>query len=83
MCQHPIDPERPSCRDALMLTRAVFAVVLPALAAIIAVMALLTASLVLLGEHPVLALLPLAGLALTVLLFLRWERGRFRPPEDM
>ncbi|OGO50878.1 MAG: hypothetical protein A2148_07960 [Chloroflexi bacterium RBG_16_68_14] len=64
-----------------MLTRAVFAVLLPLLVALIAVLGAVAGAVVLFALHPVLALLPIAALAVALALYARWERTRFRPPE--
>ena len=64
-----------------MLTRAVFSVLLPPLAAMIGVLVAVTLALVLFARHPALALLPLGALGLGIFLFARWEQGRFRPPD--
>ena len=77
----PPPEERPGCRDTLVLTRAVFAVILPALGAMLFVLGSVTAAIMLLAVHPALALLPIAALVAGVVLFARWERQRFRPPE--
>lgn len=78
----PQRAEGPSgCLDTLVLTRAAFAVLLPPLLAILAVLGGVTAAVVLLAVHPALALLPIAGLGVGIYLFARWERGRSRPPD--
>ncbi len=77
----PPPDERPGCRETLILTRAAFAVLIPVLLAMIAVMASVVAVLLLLFTHPVLALLLIAAVAGSIILFARWERGRSRPPE--
>ena len=64
-----------------MLTRAVFSVLLPPLAAMIGVLGAVVFALVLFAVHPALALLPLGALGVGMFLFARWERGRFRPPD--
>jgi hypothetical protein len=72
--------ERPGCRETMVLTRAVFAVLLPPLVAMFAVLGLLSLTIVFFAIHPALALLPLAAIAVGFLLFARWEHGRARPP---
>jgi len=80
MYEPPLD-ERPGCRETLILTRATFAVLIPVLLAMIAVMVIVLATLLLLFTHPVLALLLIAAVVGGIILFARWERGRSRPPE--
>ena len=78
----PRRQEEPSgCRETLVLTRAVFAVLLPPLLAVAGVLASLVAAIVLFALHPALALLPIAALLVAVLLFARWERRHIRPPD--
>jgi hypothetical protein len=79
MYEPPAD-ERPGCRETLILTRAAFAVLIPVLVAMIAIVAIALAVLLLLFTHPVLALLLIAAVAAGIVLFARWERGRSRPP---
>ncbi len=81
MYEPPREEEPSGCRDTLVLTRAAFAVLLPPLLAIIAVLGAVSVAVALLSVHPALALLPIAVLAVGVYLFARWERGRFRPPD--
>ena len=64
-----------------MLTRVVFAVLIPPMLALIAVLVAVTLALVLFARHPALALLPLGALGAGLFLFARWEQGRFRPPD--
>ncbi len=77
----PRDEERSGCRDTLVLTRAAFAVLLPPLLAIIAVLGAVSIAVALLSVHPALALLPIGALVVGVYIFARWEQGRFRPPD--
>jgi hypothetical protein len=72
--------DRPGCRETLVLTRALFAVLLPPIAAMIAVLALVSLAVVCYAIYPALALLPLGVIAAGFLLFARWEQGRFRGP---
>ena len=72
--------ERPGCRDTWLITRAVFSVILPPVAAIIMIVAALGVALILFSVHPALALLPVAGIAVGILLFARWEQSRYRGP---
>ena len=64
-----------------MLTRVVFAVLIPPMLAFIAVLVAVTLALVLFARHPALALLPLGAIVGGIFLFARWEQGRFRPPD--
>lgn len=70
--------ERPGCREALVLTRVVFAIILPVVIAGLLIVVAMGLALVFYQMHPALALLPLAGVAAGILLFARWERSRFR-----
>jgi uncharacterized membrane protein len=81
MYQLPSEDDRPGCRDAWVLTRAVFAILLPPLFAIFFVLVMLVAAIVLFAEHPALALIPIAALGLALAAFVYWERKRFRPPD--
>ncbi len=64
-----------------MLTRAVFAVILLPLLAVIGVLGALIGTLILFALHPALALLPIAALVVGVVLFARWEQRHTRPPD--
>ena len=81
MYEVPKQEEPGGCRDALLLTRSAFAVLLPPLLGIAAVLILIGAAVVLFARHSALALIPVAVLVLGVALFARWEQGRFRPPD--
>ncbi len=81
MYEPPRQEEPSGCRETWVLTRAVFAVLLPPLLAVAGVLAALVAALVLFALHPALALLPIAALVVVVLLFARWERRHIRPPD--
>jgi len=81
MYQMPSNEERPGCRETLILTRAVFAVILPALLAIFGVLFTVAITVVLYARHPALALIPIGAVVLLLMLYARWERGRFRPPD--
>lgn len=70
------DDERPGCRETLLITRAVFAVLLPPLAAIMGLLALIGVSVVLLSIHPALLLIPVVAVAAGLFAVARWERGR-------
>ena len=79
----PPSEERPGCRETLVLTRAAFAVLIPIFAAMIAVLTLVMVTLLLLLTRPLLALLPVAALVGGIMLYARWERGRYRPPPGL
>ena len=81
MYEPPRQHEPSGCRETFVLTRAAFGVLLPPLLAVLAVLGALTAALVLFAVHPALALLPIAALIMGIVLFARWERRRFRPPD--
>lgn len=76
----PPSDERPGCRETLALTRAVFAVLLPPVVAMIAVLALVSLAVVCYAIYPAFALVPLGAIAVGTLLFARWEQGRSRRP---
>ncbi len=75
-------PEKPpsGCLETWAITRAVFGVLFWPMAAIAAVLAVVVAFFILFAMHPALSLLPVAAAVLAVMLFIRWERRRFRPP---
>ena len=76
MYELPSSPEeRPGCRDTLAITRAVFAVIIPPVAAMLAVLSLVMATIIMFAISAPLALIPLALLVAGFVLFLRWERG--------
>lgn len=75
------DDQRPGCRETLILIRAVFAIILPALAALFAVVLAVSLTVVLYARHPALALVPIAAVVGLVYLYTRWERSRFRQPD--
>lgn len=81
MYQVSNDDERPGCRDTWVLTRAVFAILLPPLFAIVFVLVMLVVTIVLFAEHRALALIPIAVFGLALAAFAYWERKRFRPPD--
>lgn len=80
MYEVPQQEQRPGCRDAWVITLAVFAVILPVLLAILALLAGVTIAFVLFTVHPALALIPLAVMGLAVYAFSRWDQNRNRPP---
>jgi hypothetical protein len=81
MYEPPSRDQRSGCRETWLLTRATFAIIIPALAAMIAVLAAIVGTIILFAIHPALALLPVAAVAVAIALYARWERKRFRPPE--
>jgi hypothetical protein len=76
----PNDEPRPGCLDALVITRAVFAVLFWPIAALFAVM--IDAGLIfyLFTTWAPLALIPIAITAFAVHVFARWDQRRHRPP---
>jgi hypothetical protein len=77
-------PERdeekpPGCLDVILITRAVFGVLLPPIIALFALVADIAIIIWLLTVHPALALIPIALTALAIWLFARWDRRRGRP----
>ena len=80
MYELPGDEARGGCRDSWLLTRAVFAVLLPVVLAIIFIVGSVAVVVVLFARQPALALIPVAVLALALVLYARWERRHARPP---
>ena len=64
-----------------MLTRAVFAVILLPVLALIVLLGVLGGALFLFSIHPALALLPVAAIVVAIFLFAQWERRNIRPPD--
>ncbi len=81
MYEPPRQVELGGCGETWLITRAVFAVLLPLMLALVGMLGALVITVVLFAVHPALALLPVAALGLGAFLFARWERRRFRPPE--
>lgn len=81
MYEVPDVDQRPGCRDTIALTRATFAVIIPALLAMLAVLGAIVISIVLFAIHPALALIPFAVIVAGVALYARWERSHLRPPD--
>lgn len=79
--QRPDEEKPPGCMDALLITRAVFGVLIWPLAAIVAVILDVFVTWYLFAVYPALALIPIAATALAVWLFARWEQQHFRPPD--
>ena len=80
MYEVPKQEERPGCRDVWVITLAVFAVILPVVFAMIALLGGVTLAFVLFTVHPALALIPIAVMVAGMYAFARWEQTRFRPP---
>jgi hypothetical protein len=70
----------PGCLDALFITRAVFAVIAPVVIAMMLILLVIGLIFVLFAQHPALALIPIALVAVGIWLYARWEQQRFRPP---
>jgi len=70
----------PGCLETLIITRAVFAVILPVVLALVLLLADVGLVFILFAMHPALALIPIAVTAAAVWLYARWEQRRFRPP---
>ena len=83
MYDEPPGDDRPGCRETLILTRAAFAVVIPVVVAMIAVLSLVMVALLLFVTRPLLALLPVAALIAGIVLYSRWEQGRRGPPRGL
>lgn len=80
MYEVPQQEQRPGCRDVWVLTLAVFAIILPIVGAMIALLGAITLAFVLFTVHPSLALIPLALMGVGIYAFSRWEQGRYKPP---
>ena len=80
MYEVPQQEQRPGCRDVWVISIAVFAVILPIVGAMIALLGAITLAFVLFTVYPALALIPLALVGVAIYVFARWEQGRFRPP---
>jgi hypothetical protein len=78
--QQPQEEKPPGCLDALLITRAVFAVLFWPLLAIAVVLTDLAVIFWAFTLHPAWALLPIAATGIGLWLFARWEQNRFRPP---
>ncbi len=79
MYEVPQQDQRPGCRDAWVITLAVFAVILPIMFVLLALLAGITLAFVLFFVHPALALIPLAAIALAVYAFSRWDQSKNKP----
>ena len=70
----------PGCLDALLITRAVFGILIWPMLAIALVLADAGAIFFTFTIHPALALIPLSITAVALWLFAKWEQRHFRPP---
>jgi hypothetical protein len=74
------DEEKPpGCLETLLIMRAVFAVILPAVIAMIVLVFDLAAIFVLYTVYPALALIPTALTVAAIWLVARWDRNRVPP----
>ncbi|MCH8008295.1 MAG: hypothetical protein IIC91_05465 [Chloroflexi bacterium] len=80
MYEVPQQDQRPGCRDVWVITLSVFAVILPVMLAMMALLGGVVLAFVLLTVHPALALIPIAVIVLAVYAFARWDQKRDRPP---
>jgi hypothetical protein len=76
----PSDAKPPGCLDALIITRAVFGVLIWPMLALVLVMVDAAIIFIAFTIHPALALIPLAVTAAGLWLFAKWEQRRIRPP---
>ena len=75
----PEDEKPPGCLETLVIMRAVFAVILPIVIAMIVLIADLAAIFVLYSIYPALALIPIALTVAAIWLVARWDRNRVPP----
>lgn len=80
MYEVPQQDQRPGCRDVWVITLSVFAVILPVMLALMALLGGVVLAFVLFTVHPALALIPIAVIVLAVYAFARWDQKRDRPP---
>lgn len=80
MYEVPKQDQGPGCRDAWVITLAMFSVILPVMLAMLGLLAGVTIAFVLFTIHPALALIPLGVMALVVYAFARWDQSRSKPP---
>jgi polyferredoxin len=81
--QRPDDREKPpGCFDVLIITRAVFGVLLWPVLAMFAVILDLAATFYLYATHARLALIPIALTAAGIYGFTLWERHHYKSPPD-
>ncbi|MEX2225676.1 MAG: hypothetical protein WEB52_04410 [Dehalococcoidia bacterium] len=76
----PPEDKPPGCLETLVIMRAVFAVIVPVLIAMIVLVVDIAVIFVLFTRHPALALIPVAFTVIGIWLFARWDQQRFRPP---
>ncbi|HEY8172897.1 MAG TPA: hypothetical protein VIH21_07400 [Dehalococcoidia bacterium] len=77
----PNEEKPPGCLDVLLITRAVFAVIMIPVGILFGVFFFLSAAFYLFTFHAALGLIPIGVLIAAVWLFARWEQRRARPPE--
>ncbi len=70
----------PGCLDALLITRAVFGILIWPVLAIFAVLVDVGVTFFLFTIFPALALIPIALSGVALWVFAKWEQRRFRPP---
>lgn len=75
----PADDKPPGCLDALLIARAVFAVILPIALAMIVLLVDISVTLWAFTVHPALALVPIVLSAVAIWLLARWDQRRHRP----
>ena len=75
----PDEEKPPGCLETLVIMRAVFAVILPIVIAMIVLIADLAAIFVLYTVYPALALIPIALTVVVIWLVARWDRNRVPP----
>jgi hypothetical protein len=81
--QRPDDREKPpGCLDVLVITRAVFGVLIWPIAVMFAVVLDVGITFYLYTAQPLLALIPIAVTGGAVWAFTRWERRRYLPPDE-
>jgi hypothetical protein len=76
----PPEEKPPGCLDAVLITRAVFGILLWPMLGIALVLADVGAIFFTFTIHPALALIPLVITAAALWLFAKWEQSHFRPP---
>jgi hypothetical protein len=80
--QPPDDREKPpGCLDVLVITRAVFGVLMWPIAVMFAVILDICIAFYLYATQPLLALIPVAITAAAIWAFAGWEQRRARPPD--
>lgn len=79
--QPPANQEKPpGCLEALLITRALFGIILVPFALMLGVVADIAIAFFLYAVHPALALVPVAVTLALVWAYARWEQHRYRPP---